>query len=428
MQKYLAALFMALSFFGASPAFALVCDDPSGFVKLKGPITLGDALILWPDCQSAADGGAAGLVVGSTPISSGTTLGFLYNVGGVLANSAFVKQITNGSNNPSLQIGNGSSTGDDSAAIATRTLAPASGLLNSHAFRDETVATSNASGSQFSGYASFDCAAQINGANITVMNHVHCFQARPLYSNTGSVTEVAGFTALATINSNTSIANVYGYFMNDGSKSNGGTITNQYAYYSNVMSAGANNYFVYQGGAGNLSYMPGGLIVGGDGTRNTKVSVEQVTVPFNGGNQFGISISDTSAAVSSGVLEFYRGTSNVGAVLISSTGTTYNTTSDERLKNFTGRYSPKAAEKIIRDDPVRTFNWKKDGASAIGWGAQTSYAISHDLATPGREPDDIWGMDFAKRTPYLWAAVSRLLDRVDTLERELKNAKHHARR
>lgn len=61
MGNRLASFFAAFAFLFcafASPASAqTVCNDPSGFLKTKGPITLGDVLILSPDCQSASDGG-----------------------------------------------------------------------------------------------------------------------------------------------------------------------------------------------------------------------------------------------------------------------------------------------------------------------------------------------------------------------------------
>lgn len=119
----------------------------------------------------------------------------------------------------------------------------------------------------------------------------------------------------------------------------------------------------------------------------------------------------------------YQGAAK-GSVTVTSTNTAYNTTSDENLKNFTGTYSYEAAKAIIQADPVRSFTWKDGGEAAIGWGAQTSYAVSPDLATPGRgKPGDDdyrpWGVDQGKRTPYLWAAVSGLIDEIEGLKAEI---------
>jgi hypothetical protein len=115
---------------------------------------------------------------------------------------------------------------------------------------------------------------------------------------------------------------------------------------------------------------------------------------------------------------FYNPNGQVGNINTSASATAYVTSSDERLKSFTGLYDPQEAIRIIRADPVRAFNWKAGDIPAIGWGAQTSYAVDPGLAVPppDDEPDGVWGIDQGKRTPYLWAALSHALDRIDQLE------------
>jgi hypothetical protein len=130
------------------------------------------------------------------------------------------------------------------------------------------------------------------------------------------------------------------------------------------------------------------------------------------------------------------GGSQVGAITTTGSSTAYATSSDELLKDFIGVYDPQKAIDIIRADPVRDFNWKNGDGYAVGWGAQTSHAVSPDLAQPppepspaeiealeGKEPPKAgedgyvpWGMDQSKRTPYLWAALSAALDKIDQLE------------
>lgn len=130
---------------------------------------------------------------------------------------------------------------------------------------------------------------------------------------------------------------------------------------------------------------------------------------------------------------FYNPNGEVGNITTTNSATAFNTSSDENLKDFIGPYDPLEAIAIIRADPVREFTWKVDGSYAVGWGAQTSYAVSHDLASPPPEPSleegetkpatpapgeagyQPWGMDQSKRTPYLWAALSWALDRIDEL-------------
>jgi len=314
-----------------------------------------------------------------------------------------------------VYVGNGAFTGDDSAVLINRARIPASGLLNTHAVRDESISTQNVTGSAFSGYASYDSAPQFLGTCTTPMNHIHSFQARPVFSSTGHVQEVAGLTAQATITSAGVIDNFYGAIITDAIKSGGGTITNQYAYYANTLSGGANNYFLF--GGANPSVFNGVVRVGATGA----VSAETMLVAYNGSANFGVSFYDTyNLAASLTANLFYRAGTSVGSVTTTLTGTQFNTTSDETLKDFIGPYDPKEAIRIIRADPVRDFTWKSDGSYAVGWGAQTSYAVSTDLATKPHHEELFWSIDQSKRTPYLWAAVSALLDRVDALEAQLK--------
>ena len=123
---------------------------------------------------------------------------------------------------------------------------------------------------------------------------------------------------------------------------------------------------------------------------------------------------------------FYNSNGNVGNIQTNASATAYITSSDERLKDFIGPYDPDEAVAIIRADPVRAFTWKSDGSHAVGWGAQTSYAVSPDLASPPpeemleKEPGDEdftpWGVDQGRRTPYLWAALTHALDEIEALK------------
>jgi hypothetical protein len=136
----------------------------------------------------------------------------------------------------------------------------------------------------------------------------------------------------------------------------------------------------------------------------------------------------------------YSGTV-VGSITTNGSAISYNTSSDERLKIFTGAYSAAEAVAVIQADPVRTFNWNEfsasPGVAAIGWGAQTSYEISPDLAHPAADettdesgkPNHHWGMDQSRRTPYLWAALGAeggILDRLAALEAQVTSLQRRA--
>lgn len=130
---------------------------------------------------------------------------------------------------------------------------------------------------------------------------------------------------------------------------------------------------------------------------------------------------------------FHNNNGAVGSIATSGNSTIFNTTSDETLKNFATSLSGEQALNIIKSDPVRHYSWKSNGEQSIGWGAQTSYAISKELASKGgwynQNGDEVaegtpgatylrWGMDYSKRAPYLWAAIAYLAERLEALEQQ----------
>lgn len=151
---------------------------------------------------------------------------------------------------------------------------------------------------------------------------------------------------------------------------------------------------------------------------------------FNGTSQWGTTYQDFGGGPTAACCEFYKGGSQVGAISINATNTSFLTTSDLALKDVKGAYDASEAIRIIRADPVRAWNWKATGEAGVGWVAQYSHAVDPDLAVPppvmempkGSEievPQMHWGIDYGRRTPYLWAAVSQLLDRIDQLEAKI---------
>ncbi len=92
---------------------------------------------------------------------------------------------------------------------------------------------------------------------------------------------------------------------------------------------------------------------------------------------------DSTGSVSH--IRIYNPNGQVGGVTSNGSGTAFATTSDELYKLFIGEYSGEQALAIILADPAREWNWvpERGGGWAVGWGAQTSYSVSQDLAIPG---------------------------------------------
>jgi hypothetical protein len=144
----------------------------------------------------------------------------------------------------------------------------------------------------------------------------------------------------------------------------------------------------------------------------------------NGAGMFmfssGRSDSRRTGTGAQGMINFYNnaaGTPNLcGQIVTNGSTCSYISVSDEREKDFDGPYDPLKAIDIIKHDPVREWHWKKDGSYGVGWGAQTSYSVSPELAVPPTEDNDVWGVSKGDRTPYIWAALSNVLERLEAIE------------
>lgn len=188
----------------------------------------------------------------------------------------------------------------------------------------------------------------------------------------------------------------------------------------------------------------GAMIVNGPITSTSNGVFQGLTLTLNGGyhasgGSYGATFNTywwRSSATGTGgtaLYQFYNANGSVGSITVSGSGTSFGTTSDANLKNVGGGYDPAEAIAIIRADPVLGWTWKSSGEAAIGWVAQVSHAVSPDLAMPpapapgdpeqpvgfGEEGYVPWMMDYSKRTPYLWAALSWALDQIDDLKTRL---------
>lgn len=108
----------------------------------------------------------------------------------------------------------------------------------------------------------------------------------------------------------------------------------------------------------------------------------------------------------------------VGSIVMTAGGTTYNTTSDARLKKDV---NPLVAVGDIIDalKPV-TFKWKQNDTPGVGFIAQEVYKTVPEAVTkPAELPHDVWQLDVTKLVPYLVAELKQLRKRVSLLEVEL---------
>ena len=111
----------------------------------------------------------------------------------------------------------------------------------------------------------------------------------------------------------------------------------------------------------------------------------------------------------------------VGSIDTSTTGTTYNTTSDRRLKdNITtitdGKY------KLLAMNPI-THTWKADpntGETVHGFIAQEMQHIVPEAVSGDPDSDEMMSMDYGRITPVIVAALKDALNEIEELKTRIK--------
>jgi hypothetical protein len=131
----------------------------------------------------------------------------------------------------------------------------------------------------------------------------------------------------------------------------------------------------------------------------------------------------TSGTGASTMIGFYRNASStaVGSISTTSTTTTYNTTSDARLKeNIVD--APSAGDLIDRVR-VRSYDWTSKPSDHVqhGFIAQELVEVVPSAVKQGDKSDDIWtvwGVDYSKLVPLLVKEIQELRERVKALEQK----------
>ena len=110
-------------------------------------------------------------------------------------------------------------------------------------------------------------------------------------------------------------------------------------------------------------------------------------------------------------VDFRRGSGQVGTISVTTSATSYNTSSDARLKDVTG--SARGLEVINKLNPV-SYNWKADGKADEGLIAQEVMEIVPNAVSGSEE--DMYQMDYSKLVTPLIKAIQELAERVKNLE------------
>ena len=116
-----------------------------------------------------------------------------------------------------------------------------------------------------------------------------------------------------------------------------------------------------------------------------------------------------------GMISIRRSNSQVGVISVTTSGTTYTTSSDRRLKSNI-QDAASASDKIDAIQ-VRQFDWNADDSHQdYGLIAQELQPIEPLAVTGDADSDEMMGVDYSKLVPMLIKEIQELRGRVATLE------------
>jgi len=128
-------------------------------------------------------------------------------------------------------------------------------------------------------------------------------------------------------------------------------------------------------------------------------------------NAYGVAIDTGSGSQ----LFFYLGGANKGSIISNSSGTAYNTSSDQRLKENIADADDAGSK--IDSIQVRKFDWKADGSHQdYGMVAQELQIVAPEAVSALEDPDEMMGVDYSKLVPMLVKEIQTLRARVADLE------------
>jgi hypothetical protein len=115
------------------------------------------------------------------------------------------------------------------------------------------------------------------------------------------------------------------------------------------------------------------------------------------------------------LMYFQAGTTDVGSISSNGTTTSYNTTSDQRLKE--NIQDAASASTLIDAIQVREYDWKSDGShQRYGFIAQELVTVAPEAVHQPADPDAMMAVDYSKLVPMLVKEIQSLRARVASLE------------
>jgi hypothetical protein len=157
---------------------------------------------------------------------------------------------------------------------------------------------------------------------------------------------------------------------------------------------------------------------------NTTTVNAQMNLSYAGNSIEGFRINDSASSSGSAAVRFQFGGTGVGGITLTGSTTSYNTSSDYRLKEniepMTGALATVSALKPV------TYQWKVDGSSGQGFIAHELQAVVPDCVVGEKDAVDAngnpkyQGVDTSFLVATLTAAIQELKSELDSVKAELQ--------
>ena len=157
-----------------------------------------------------------------------------------------------------------------------------------------------------------------------------------------------------------------------------------------------------------------------DSSGNLLVNCTTPPSAFTGGAGFIKSVNGadlhlaTTVTTGDGIALFYNPNGLVGSITLSGSAASFNTSSDERLKE---NIQDTTHAVNIDDIQVREFDWKADGShQRYGFIAQELETVYPEAVHSPEDADEMKSVDYSKLVPLLVKEIQNLKSRIETLE------------
>jgi hypothetical protein len=173
---------------------------------------------------------------------------------------------------------------------------------------------------------------------------------------------------------------------------------------------GTNDFQVHTNGAERMRITSSGVALFGTTSEN---GTEGITINGHSSNTPYILLNTGASASTHVYFRYNSGT--VGTITTTATSTSYNTSSDQRLKENIAD-ADDAGSKVDAIQ-VRQFDWKADGSHQdYGMIAQELQAVAPEAVSVPEDSEEMMGVDYSKLVPMLIKEIQSLRNRVAQLE------------